>query len=81
VRAARTVSGSQVLASRGPRVRTSSRSTVGDRLAPLRSRTPTLPSRSRSTTVHFGRVGVAGRRQRGLRRRRPELGDRIGYRS
>jgi hypothetical protein len=50
VRAARTVSGSQVLAPRGPRVRTSSRSTLSDR-APLRSRTPTLPSRSRPTTV------------------------------
>jgi hypothetical protein len=51
VRATRTVIGSQVLAPRGPRVRTSSRSTVSDRLAPLPSRTPSLPSRSRPTTV------------------------------
>jgi hypothetical protein len=51
VRSTRAVSGSHVRAPRGPRARTSSRSTLSARLAPLPSRTLTLPSRSRSTTV------------------------------
>ena len=54
------VSGSHVRAPRGPRVRTSSRSTLSARFAPLPSRTPTLPSRSRSTTVPHATARPAG---------------------
>ena len=50
VRAARSATGSQVAAPRGPRVATSRRSWRRARLAPRPSRTATLPSRSRPTT-------------------------------